>query len=262
MEMQNQIRDMTATIQALQAKIDTKPTFAEKTKDNAAVPAQDATKTGLVEKPVTRDLSKILTVSKTNTYENSVAIKKNFDKHFPRKRLVFAFHTVRGNIHLEFFTKDESEEVFTSWKSNFLGSETLIKKAVDPEKPNFSPLINGVPSELEDSNIEKLQANDFEGMKSSRFIKKDGTKLETVKLVAKNLSDVERAVRVGIYIESLFYRPIVFQQRSIQVIRCSKYQRFGHVSKNCKSQPRCGHCLGRQNFKSCDKKDGSPHCAN
>ena len=75
LEMQNQIKDMTATIQAFQPQIDTKPTFAEKTKDNAAVPAQAATKTGLFNKPVSRHLSKILIVSKTNSCENSVVIK-------------------------------------------------------------------------------------------------------------------------------------------------------------------------------------------
>ena len=44
LEIQHQIKDMTATIQSPEALIDTKPTFAEKTKDNAAIPAQDATK--------------------------------------------------------------------------------------------------------------------------------------------------------------------------------------------------------------------------
>ena len=81
--MQNQIKDMTATIQALKAQIDMNPTFVEKTKVDAAVPAQSATKTALVDKPITRDLSKIQIVSKTNTYGNSVAIKKDFAKHFP-----------------------------------------------------------------------------------------------------------------------------------------------------------------------------------
>ena len=83
LEMQNQIKDMTATIQALKAQIDMNPTFVEKTKVDAAVPAQSATKTALVDKQITRDLSKIQIVSKTNTYGNSVAIKKDFAKHFP-----------------------------------------------------------------------------------------------------------------------------------------------------------------------------------
>ena len=147
LEMHNQIKDMTATKEAPQAQIDTKPTFAEKTKVGAAVPAQAATKTALVDKPVIRDLSKI-----QNYYlKKHCSYQKKLCSRFPLKRLVLSFHAVRGNILLEFFTKNEAEEVLFSWKSNFFGSETLFKKAVDPEKPNFSLLTKGVPTELEDS---------------------------------------------------------------------------------------------------------------
>ena len=47
-------------------------------------------------------------------------------------------------------------------------------KKVDPEKLIISLPIKGVPTELEieDSAVEKLLANNFEGMKASRFIKK------------------------------------------------------------------------------------------
>ena len=83
LEMQNQIKDITATEHALQAQIDTKPTFAEKTKHNAAVPAQAAIKIGLVDRPVKRDLSKIQNVSKTYIYESSAAIEKDFSEHLP-----------------------------------------------------------------------------------------------------------------------------------------------------------------------------------
>ena len=203
-------------------------------------------------------------MSTTITYDNSVDIKKDFAKHFPLTRLVFAFHTIRCNIHLEFFTKDEAEEVFTSWKSNFLGSETLIKKAVDPEKPDLSLRITSKACQTNSKT--PISRNYwqivFKAWKHPGSSKKDGTKLETVKLVAKNLNDAERVIWVGIFIESLFYRPIVFQQRWIQVIRCFKCQRLGHVSKNCKSTPRCGHCSSNHNFKSCDKKDSSPNWAN
>ena len=81
---------------------------------------------------------------------------------------MFAFQTVPGNIHLDLFTKNEAEEDFTSRKSNFIGSEILIKKAVETENQNIRLLIKGVPTELEYSEIEQLLANDFEGMKASK----------------------------------------------------------------------------------------------
>ena len=107
--------------------------------------------------------------------------------------------------------KDEAEEVFTSWMSNFLGSETLIKKAVNPENTKINLLFKGEPTELKNSEIEKLLANYFEGIKASRFIKKDRTNLETVDLFAKNLNDAERVIRGSIFIEKLLYRPTIFQ---------------------------------------------------
>ena len=49
-----------------------------------------------------KDPNKILIASSTNRFRDSIEIKREFAKLFPLKRLVFAFNTARGNIHLEF----------------------------------------------------------------------------------------------------------------------------------------------------------------
>ena len=52
-----------------------------------------------------RNLEHILIASRTFNFKDSVQIKKEFAKHFPLKRLIHAFNTTIGNVHLEFVSK-------------------------------------------------------------------------------------------------------------------------------------------------------------
>ena len=56
-------------------------------------------------KRIERDRTKTLIVSNSKKLTNSIEIEREFAKFFPLKRLVYAFNTARGNIHLEFHRK-------------------------------------------------------------------------------------------------------------------------------------------------------------
>ena len=49
-----------------------------------------------------RNPEHILIASSTFNLKDSVQIKKEFAKHFPLERLIHAFDTTRGNVHLDF----------------------------------------------------------------------------------------------------------------------------------------------------------------
>ena len=67
-----------------------------------------------------RNPEHILIASSTFNFKDSVQIEKEFAKHFPLKGLIYAFSTTRGNVHLEFVSKEEADRVFENWKPEFL----------------------------------------------------------------------------------------------------------------------------------------------
>ena len=76
-----------------------------------------------------RDLNTISIVKGNQKYRESFEIRRAFSKVFPMKQLVVAFNTARGNIHIEFWASQEADEVFSDWKSEYLGPKTNKRKA-------------------------------------------------------------------------------------------------------------------------------------
>ena len=75
-------------------------------------------------KRIEHDLTKILIVSNSKKLTKSIKTKR--DKLFLLKQLVYAFNTARGNIHLEFHSSQEADDVFSSWHENILGTNTSV----------------------------------------------------------------------------------------------------------------------------------------
>ena len=74
------------------------------------------------------DLTKILIVSNSKKLTNSIEMKREFAKFFPLKQLLYAFNTARGNIHLEFHSSQQADNVFSSWHEKILGTNTSVRK--------------------------------------------------------------------------------------------------------------------------------------
>ena len=148
-------------------------------------------------------------------------------------------------------------------RSTFLGNQSKIRRVNEIEKPNKAVIIKRVPTDIDDSEIALSIQNhhSFEDVKATRFIKRDQTKLETVKINFKTVDDAEKALNEGLFIDSLFYKPTRFEQRTLTIIRCFNCQKFGHISSNCKSNQTCGHCSGNHSYNQCSKTE-PPKCAN
>ena len=209
-----------------------------------------------------RNPEHILIASSTFNFRDSVQIKKEFAKHFPLKRLIHAFNTTRGNVHLEFVSKEEADEVFLKWKPEFLGDSTKIRRALSTEKPNRAVIIKKVPLDVTDEMIQSCLDTQFADAKATRFIKRDSTKLGTVKIVLKSDNDLGKALQQGLFIDSIYYKTIPFVQNGIQIVRCFKCQKFGHISAKCQSAEKCGHCSENHLFRDCPNKNQESKCAN
>ena len=139
-----------------------------------------------------RDVSSVLIIENSDvTFKNSSEIKRNFAKWFPNKKLLYAFRTNRGHIHLEFESPQESIETENTWQPHFLGSETTCYRPRTNRKL-FSVLIKDVPKdpEFSDENITQSLTKDFSGAKAQRFFKRDKTILNTVKIAMPKQSDL------------------------------------------------------------------------
>ena len=209
-----------------------------------------------------RNPEHILIASITFNFKDSVQIKKEIAKHFPLKRLIHAFKTTRGNVHLEFVSKQQADEVFEKGKPDFLGDSTKIRRALSTEKPNRAVIIKKVPLDVNDEMIRSCLDTQFKDAKATRFIKRDSKKLGTVKIVLKFENDLGKALHQRLFIESIFYKTINFVQNGIQIIRCFKCQKFGHISAKCQSGEKCGHCSENHLFSDCPKKNQESKCAN
>ena len=124
-----------------------------------------------VTKPL-RDPDKIVIVARTANYANSIQIKKDFAKLFPLRKLVYAFNTARGNIHSEFLKAEKAEEVYHNWKPECLGQASQARKINSIEAPNKVVLINGVPTDIEETEIERMLSSNYARLKAIRFVKK------------------------------------------------------------------------------------------
>ena len=151
-----------------------------------------------------RNPEHIVIASSIFNFKDSVQIKKEFAKHFSLTRLFHAFNTTRGNVHLEFLSKEEADEVFEKWKPEFLGDSTKIRRALSTEKRNGAVIIKKVPLDVNDEMFQSCLDTQFKDAKATRFIKGDSTKLGTVKNVLKSENDLGKALHQGLSIDSIY----------------------------------------------------------
>ena len=84
-------------------------------------------------------------VAGEKTFRDSVEIKRTFPKHFPLQKLVNAFTTARGNTHFELSLMEDAEIVLESWKSDYFGGDSVVRKASD-KRNEHNALNRGTPS--------------------------------------------------------------------------------------------------------------------
>ena len=100
-------------------------------------------------------------------------------------------------------SEEEADEVFEKWEPEFVGDSTKIRRALSTEKPNRAVIIEKVPLDVNDERIQSCLDTQFKDAKATRFIKRDSTKLGTVKIVLKSENDLGKALHQRLFIDSI-----------------------------------------------------------
>lgn len=128
--------------------------------------------------------------------------------------------------------------------------------------------IYGVPAELSAEEVKAaLLAQNFDG-ETRNHVEKDLQVLfkfgkrdqKSVHWIVETSAENRKLVvdKERLYID--WYSCRVHDH--VRVVRCYRCQKFGHLSKDCRSEIQCGHCAGSHESRDCPNKGATPKCAN
>ena len=113
---------------------------------------------------------------------------------------------------------------------------------------NHSVLIQDVPKteEFTDVKLATLLEEKFPGAKARRFIKKEKSVLNTVKIDFPSKKDQDKTLSEGLFLNDQYFRANEYnEEQKIKIIRCYNFQVFGHVAKTCRRPPKSGKCANQ-----------------
>ena len=99
-------------------------------------------------------------------------------------------------------------------------------------------------------------------MQAKRFIKADGTLLQTLKLTFQCETHFVKAIDEGIFLDCLFFQPREFVQKGIRIIRWNNCLKLRHLSANCHSKTTCKHCSEVHTLGECSNTETDSISAN
>jgi hypothetical protein len=144
----------------------------------------------------------------------------------------------------------------TTWLDE-LGNETKLVK------PRFGVVAHRVPTEDFDLDQEKKQG--IQKILIENELEEKGFEIGDIAWLRKKDRPLGRSASLGIWLntpeaaESIITNGLLVGQRYIgsvepyrvEMKRCHRCQRFGHLAWSCEKQARCGHCGGQHEQRHC-----------
>ena len=176
-------------------------------------------------------------------------IRKEINKKFPDVIIKKARNTAGGSILIEFEDAGTANNIIEDWDENLFGGNTGIVK----HKPQHTAGIVKEVEELDENEIkeEKIMAQ-FPDSHIELF-KREDRFTGTIKIIFKNEETLNNARQEKCRINGQIYIVEVFNPKP-KVIKCHICQKFGHVSRVCRSKdnPVCGKCSGKHDTRNCN----------
>lgn len=203
---------------------------------------------------VNPDLSVIIKNALSPKFRISRNCKTQFNKHFAYMRIKSIFSTQAGNIIVELFELEDVNKVIKEWRSHFFCTENdKSSPSIDPgteiilmskSARNVEVIMKHINKNWSEVDIKaELESshNNFTNPVIKRFIKRDETILNTVKIDFTCHKDYTKAISAGVFLhgEHFMVEPFIKQPKAHQ---CYKCKRFGHPAKWCSRKIRCEYC--------------------
>ena len=205
---------------------------------------------------ISRDIDK--TVAK-----GSDKIRSSFNSLFRDMKIKHCFVSKGGSIFIELDSEEDATSVQNAWKKEFFTNPN-VNNAVTSctlfAKIQNSIILKGVSPDITDDELTNMLSSKYPSAKTKRFIKRDGTRLTTVKVDFTDLQHKQSAMTDGITLGHTIISPenYIPKQRIIQCYNCFKY---GHVAKLChQNHPTCQICAGHHSQDDCHQQ--STKCRN
>ena len=144
------------------------------------------------------------------------------------------------------------KNVIENWPVDNLGGAKV--RGLSAHKTNGSQTNIGfakhVDKELTDEELNASVHSTFPEAKCQR-LRKDGTILNTVKIIFKTQQDLSKATEFGIFIGHYAVK-VEPEKPTVRYVQCRNCWSFGHVKKFCPHDKRCSHCGNAAQHEHCD----------
>ncbi|XP_026475920.1 uncharacterized protein LOC113381160 [Ctenocephalides felis] len=178
--------------------------------------------------------------------------RKIFNKHPEMDKYIKEIKAIGINkIKIEcydykFTNKLVADHIFSEIGARaYIPLSTVIKKGV----------IYDVDTELSEEHTLKHIKSEVEILEVKRILKKQNN--DYVKTPVCVLTFRGQRLPEKVTIHAVKCRVSQYNK----IIQCYNCLRYGHVTTQCRSSVRCGHCSGNHNYKECDNREEEPKCA-
>ena len=189
---------------------------------------------------------------------NSKNLRKQFNEYFPTACVKHARISAGGSYVLEFENEKDADEVDKSWKKEYFSGNSGVVK---PGEESTIGIVKYVYLDLDEDEIKEEIQQNYPGCEFDLFMK-NGEFIGIIKVKFKSAQELKQAITNRFKISNRLYVVVPFEPKP-RVIKCNTCQRFGHVSRLCRSKqnPICGKCSSAgHETKDCTKSEEEFKC--
>ena len=169
--------------------------------------------------------------------KKSYDTKKEFNKHFPRIKIVQCKRTKHGSLLIELEDTKTANEIVAKWKSSFFSADSGTQNKTTAtllQNKNIRGVICDVNIVMTESMIKEQFEEQFgwTNIRIRRFIDRNGIVRPTVLAHFNNPAQLDKAKKKGIFLDNVYCEIRVFEPKA-SVTQCYKCYGFDHTAVWC-----------------------------